>query len=162
MINSISANAISAIDGGKRGGQPLSDDQQALVTKTLSAFDAENLTEEDAQAIVGVFEEAGITPGKALTGMMRDAGFEPQTVAQLAGIEPSEGQQRRPPPEQLASSEQITQLNLSESELEDLNSLLEQLSDGGQSEEERLALLDTIKATLVQAAPENGLINTSV
>ena len=163
MINSVSANSISTIDSGKRNVQTLSDEQQALVTNTLSAFEAENLSEQDAQAIVGVFEEAGITPSKALTELIHDAGFEPQAIAELAGIEPPDMQGRRPPPPELsASSEQVAQLNLSATELEELNSLLAQFSDGDHSEEARVALLDTIKATLVQAAPEHGLINTSV
>jgi len=46
--------------------QNLTEDQQSLITETLSQYDVENLTEADALSIVEAFSEAGIQPGLAL------------------------------------------------------------------------------------------------
>ncbi|TMO67518.1 hypothetical protein [Pseudoalteromonas aurantia] len=76
----------------------LSQEQQSTIADTLTEFDPENLSTEDAQAIVSTFSEAGIKPGKQLGQLMADAGFDAKTVGELAGLD--KGQRPPPPPNQ--------------------------------------------------------------
>jgi hypothetical protein len=84
--------------GGRPPSQPLSNDQKTLVEETLSAYDADSLTEDDAQAIVQAFKDAGIRPGKELEGLASDLGFDLREVGELAGLEKPDGPPPSPPP----------------------------------------------------------------
>ncbi len=85
--------------------QPLTDEQQQLLTETLSEFNAENLTETDAQSIIETLSEAGIQPGKELESAMAELGFDAKNIGELAGGE------RRPPPPPKQSSEEISSIS---------------------------------------------------
>ncbi len=89
---------ISAIGGGQGfrppPPQPLSHDQKSLISEALSNFDPETLTEEDAQAIVSAFKDAGIRPGRELASAMEELGFDARAVGELAGVE----RPKSPPP----------------------------------------------------------------
>lgn len=89
--------------------QNLTEDQQSLITETLSQYDVENLTEADALSIVEVFSEAGIQPGLALEKAVSSSGFDAKNIGDLAGI--SDGGNRPPPPPPPSqSAEEITSL----------------------------------------------------
>ena len=93
---------ISAI-GGQGGGfrppppQPLSDEQKSLINDTLSAYDADALSADDAKAIVSAFKDAGIRPGKELADALGEQGFDARKIGDLAGVERPKGPP--PPPE---------------------------------------------------------------
>ena len=94
----------------------LSKDQQNTISETLSSYDPENLTEEDAQSIAETFSNAGITPGRELANVMAEAGFDAHGVGELAGNEPP----HRPPPPQAQNN------GFTEEMLSTLESLLEE------------------------------------
>lgn len=69
----------------------LSTDQKTLIEETLSQYDADSLSAEDAAAIVEAFTEAGIEPSKALESAMSASGFDAKEVGNLAGVGESGG-----------------------------------------------------------------------
>ncbi len=90
----------------QRTEQNVSEDQQLLISDTLSQFDADNLSEEDALSIVETLSQAGIQPGLALEQSMSDLGFDAKSIGELANV--SNNGSRPPPPQQ--SSEEITSM----------------------------------------------------
>jgi hypothetical protein len=123
MINAVSAGM--SMPPSPRREQSLSDEQQALISETLSQFDSDNLTEEDALSIVQAFSQAGIEPSKALEKSMSSAGFDAESVGKLASV--SEPGNRPAPPKQ--STEEITSMvdylsELMEEKLADSNTAL--------------------------------------
>ena len=95
----------------------LSDDQHNTILETLSSYDPENLTTEEAQSIVEAFSNAGIAPGRELASAMADAGFDAHGVGELAGNKPP----NRPPPPPQGQNQGFTEEMLST-----LESLLEE------------------------------------
>jgi len=87
-----------------RTEQSLTDQQQSLITETLSQFDAENINEADAISIVEAFSEAGIQPGIALEKAMSEFGFDAKTIGELAN---ATGRGDMPPPPPKQSTEEI-------------------------------------------------------
>lgn len=86
--------------------QTLTEDQQSLISETLSEYDADNLTQEDAISIREVFSEAGIPPGLALAKEVSASGFDAKNIGELAKV--SDKGSRPPPPKQ--STEEITSI----------------------------------------------------
>jgi len=60
--------------------------QQTLIEETLANYDANSLSESDAQEIVKTFEEAGITPSKELENALSSVGFDAKEIGDLAGV----------------------------------------------------------------------------
>lgn len=106
MINSINSGA--SMPPPQRTEQNLTDDQQSVISDTLSEFDVDNLTEADALSIVEAFSEAGIQPGLALEKAVADAGFDAKTIGELANV--SEEGNRPPPPPPKQSSDEISSM----------------------------------------------------
>jgi len=102
MINSISSGM--SMPPMSRTEQSLTDQQQSLITETLSQFDAENINEADAISIVEAFSEAGIQPGIALEKAMSEFGFDAKTLGELAN---ATGRGDMPPPPPKQSTEEI-------------------------------------------------------
>lgn len=96
MINSISSGA-SFEQMQRPKAQPLTSEQTELMNETLSQFDPENLTSEDAQSIVTAFQEAGIQPGQEMQELMADAGFDAAQVGEMG--RPEGGRPPGPPPQ---------------------------------------------------------------
>ncbi|OUR88835.1 hypothetical protein A9Q81_23020, partial [Gammaproteobacteria bacterium 42_54_T18] len=94
----------------------LSENQHSTILETLSSYDPENLSKEEAQSIVETFSNAGITPGQELANAMAEAGFDAHSVGELAGNEPP----HRPPPPQAQNN------GFTEEMLSTLESLLEE------------------------------------
>lgn len=96
MINSISSGAnFEQMQRPK--AQPLTSEQTELMSETLSQFDPENLTAEDAQSIVAAFQGAGIQPGQEMQELMADAGFDAGQVGEMG--RPEGGRPPGPPPQ---------------------------------------------------------------
>ncbi|MFC3050478.1 hypothetical protein [Kordiimonas pumila] len=91
-------SSIQGFGGGRPSSAPLSDNQKTLIAETLSAYNTENLTEEDAQTIVNAFKEAGIKPGKELATELEQYGIDARELGKQAGIEPP-ADKPAPPPE---------------------------------------------------------------
>ena len=69
----------------------LSTSQLETISSVLSEYDADNLSQSDAQSIVAAFEEAGIQPSDELVSAMEEAGFDAKEVGTLAGVGPQGG-----------------------------------------------------------------------
>jgi uncharacterized membrane-anchored protein len=107
MINGISAGMSMPMQ--QRSEQSLTADQQTLISETLSEFDVDNLTQEDAASIIETFSQAGIEPSEALETAVSTAGFDAKTIVELANA--SEGGNRPPPPPPpQQSTEEITSM----------------------------------------------------
>lgn len=79
----------------------LTSDQKALIKDTLSQYDADSLSADDATAIVKTFQDAGIEPSSALESAMSTSGFDAKEVGDLAGVGQAGGGSRPmggPPP----------------------------------------------------------------
>ena len=72
--------------------EPLSAAQRAQVKQILSQYDAATLSAEDARAIHKAFREAGLRGGPARGDVIKDAGFDPDVLRDLAP--PSDGRRR--------------------------------------------------------------------
>lgn len=129
---------------GGHGNASLSDEQKQLISDTLAEYDIDELTEEDAQSIISIFQESGIQPGKDLEEAMDSAGFDARTVGEMAGLGQQEGQSRQgPPPQDMASG-----LNLSEDSMQQLYSLLDQYYSDSTSSKDRSSLTESIQTLL--------------
>ena len=149
MIDSISSGMMPMPPRQNGNDTPLTDDQKQLISETLKQYDANNLTETDAQSIVTAFSEAGIQPGKALMEAMATEGFDARTVGEAAGLQ---GQPPGPPPGQGNQGG----LNVDPERLDELVNLLDQYLHDEMSDAERQSTLDSIRETLI---PEAGLFN---
>lgn len=68
------------------GTQSITSSQEDTISSILSNYDADNLSESDAQSIVAAFKDAGIEPSDELVSAMEEAGFDAQEVGTLAGV----------------------------------------------------------------------------
>lgn len=64
--------------------EPLTDAQKEQVKAILSRFDAAALTAETARAIHEAFRQAGLHAGPAMEDTLRESGFDPEQLRQLA------------------------------------------------------------------------------
>lgn len=138
-----------------RTERTLTEEQQLLISDTLSQFDAGNLTESDAQSIVEAFSEGGIQPGSALEKAMSDSGFDAKTVGDLANVS---GKGSMPPPPPKQDTDEISSM------VDYLNELLdEKLSANGDStlsDEDKQSILTQILEKFGKKDDES-IINTS-
>ena len=109
-INSVSSSQYQ-VNLGASGGRSLSAEQTSIIEDTLSKYDANNLSQSDAQEIVKSFQEAGIAPSKALESAMSASGFDAKQVGDLAGVGRGERPMGPPPPkkEEMASVSELLQ-----------------------------------------------------
>lgn len=99
MVGSVSSNTmIPQMAQGSGSSNSLTSSQLETISSVLENYDANNLSESDAQAIVEAFEEVGITPGAELASAMSDAGFDAKEVGDLAGVAEQQGGMMPPPP----------------------------------------------------------------
>ncbi len=92
--------------------ESLIDAQKAKVKEILGGYTADNLTAEQAKAIHKSFREAGLRGGPAMNEAIRDAGFDPDRLRDLAPPrgdraqpDANEEQGRTPPPDTSADAE---------------------------------------------------------
>lgn len=105
MINSV--NSSMPMQPMARTDNNLTEDQQLLISETLSQFDPENLTETDALTIIDAFSQAGIQPGGALEESMSELGFDAKTLGDLTNVDNKGG---RPPPPPQQNTEEISSM----------------------------------------------------
>lgn len=95
MVSSVSSGMMMPppppSSSSSSSSSSLTEDQSSTLTDVLSGYDSENLTEAEAQEIVTALSEAGIEPGAALEEAMSEAGFDAQSVGDLAGVEGPQG-----------------------------------------------------------------------
>ncbi len=84
--------------GNHNRHQAFSAEQKANVTSILSEYDADNITEESAQAIKEALKEAGYMPGPGLGQAITEAGFDPQEIGSY-GPQSQQGPPPPPPPQ---------------------------------------------------------------
>lgn len=154
MINAMNSG-MSMPPPPPRSEQNLTEDQQSLISETLSEFDAENLTEADALSIIEAFSQAGIQPGVALEKAASDLGFDAKSIGDLAKVS-DEGSRPPPPPKQ--STEEITSMVDYLAEL--LEEKLAASNGNGLSDEDKQSILAQV---LEEFDLEDGdsIINTT-
>jgi hypothetical protein len=98
MINSIGSSSVGYMSSQSQSTQAssLTTDQSDFVKETLSGYDAENLTEDDALSIQAAFEEQGIEPTEELAELMAELEFDAQSIGDAGR---AEGQRPPPPPQ---------------------------------------------------------------
>jgi hypothetical protein len=104
MINNIGSSMQMP---QQRTEQSLTEEQQSILTETLSQYDAENLSESDALSIVETLSQAGIPPSAAVEKSMSDLGFDAKSIGDSAKVSESGS---RPPPPPKQSTEEITSM----------------------------------------------------
>jgi hypothetical protein len=156
MINAMNSG-MSMPPPPSRNEQILTEDQQKLISETLSEFDAENLTEADALSIVAAFSAAGIQPGVALEKATADLGFDAKNIGDLAKVS-EEGNRPPPPPPPKQSTEEITSMVDYLAEL--LEEKLAANNGNGLSDEDKQSILAQV---LEEFELEDGdsIINTT-
>lgn len=139
---------VEALSGNEQLARPstpsqrLTSEQLQTISDTLSNFDADSLSEEDAQSIVESFKDAGIKPGKEMADAVSELGFDAKEIGDLAGIE---GPEKKGPPPPKPEAEQ-----LDAEALQQVQNILEGYDLSDLSEEEEEEILTTLR--------ENGLI----
>ena len=88
-----------------RTEQSLTEEQQSLISETLSQYDTDNVTEADALSIIEAFAQAGIQPSAALEKSITDLGFDAKSIGDSAKVSGN-----RPPPPPKQSTEEITSM----------------------------------------------------
>ena len=154
QMNSISSSLPPPPPGATMQKQSLSDDQRSTISESLSAYDPENLTAEEAKSIVETFSNAGIRPGQELANAMAEAGFDAHAVGELAGNERPSGPPPGPPPPQAQNQ------GLSEDMLSTLESLLEEYEGEGLDEDIIVSISKTMQE-IFGLEPSGSLIDTS-
>lgn len=76
----------------------MTDEQTDKLAEFLSNYDTENLSDDDAQAIVREVKGLGITAGADLASALGDAGISAQDLAEQAGVAGADRPKRPPPP----------------------------------------------------------------
>lgn len=158
-MNSINSNTSIAPPPPPRssgGNDSLTDEQQTLLSETLSDYDAENLTADDASNIIEALSEAGIKPGAGLEAAMSELGFDAKSIGELGGAQAGNGEIPPPPPQQ--SSEEISSM------VDYLSELMEEKLAESESSE----LSDDDKSSIMAALSEkfniqndSSIINTT-
>lgn len=135
--------------------QSLSSSQDELISSVLENYDASNLSESDAEAIVAAFQDAGIEPSEELASAMEEAGFDAQEVGTLAGVGAAQGGTPPPPPGGGGG--------MSTSEAEEVFDILDTNEDGTVSLEElEEAYGSDDETTSLSSNQQNALDNLGV
>jgi len=114
MISNVSSSQISMFQQTSESSNSqssLSSSQLETISSVLENYDADNLSQSNAQAIVSAFEDAGIQPSSELVSAMEEAGFDAQEVGSLAGAQGGpNGAGGMPPPPPQEETDSISSL----------------------------------------------------
>jgi hypothetical protein len=151
--------------------------QLETISSVLENYDADNLSQSDAQSIVAAFEDAGIEPSAELASEMEEAGFDAKEVGSLAGVQgsgPGGGMPPPPPAEETDSISSLldTLLNTQEDEESTTTTSFDDIMDytsrilslNEESKTEVMDLLDKYSSeeTEYTAEETNDLLKTSL
>jgi hypothetical protein len=162
MINSIStASQMPSFAMQQSSNQQLTSEQTQLLEDTLADLDPNSMSEAQAQTIVETLETAGIEPNAALAQSMSTLGFDAQSIGELAGVKGG-GQGSMPPPPPPSGDSSVAQLELSDDQFSELDSLLTSLYEEENSESNKATLLSNIQQLLQEGSSESGLLNVTV
>ena len=143
MMSSIQgAGSMGGIGSFPPPSRPLTSDQKSLISDTLSGYDPDSLTAEDARKILDTFREAGIRGGKETRQAIQDAGFDEKKLLDLARPEgaPEGGPQGGPHgPRGARGSNSSSSLDMSA--LQSLQSILNKYDLSSMSDEDESNLL---------------------
>lgn len=160
MINSIStASQMPSFAMQQSSNQQLTSEQTQLLEETLADLDPNSMSEAQAQTIVETLEAAGIEPNAALADSMSALGFDAKSIGDLAGVKGG-AQGAMPPPPSADSS--VAQLELSDDQFSELDSLLTSLYEEENSENNKAILLSNIQQLLQEGSSDNGLLSVKV
>lgn len=146
MLSSFGFEVSSSSEG-------ISSSQDEIISSVLADYDANNLSESDAKAIVTAFQDAGIEPSEELTSALDEAGFDAQEIGTLAGVGAQAAGGETPPPPPSSSSEE-----------EEEYDILDTNEDGEVSLEELQEAYDTStdETTSLTSNQQNALDNLGV
>lgn len=85
-MNSIGSSLTTSLLS--RGSDTLSNTQKQALDSLLSDVDAENLSDDEAKALVSGIQEAGISEGRGLAQALGAAGIDARGLAEQAGLGP--------------------------------------------------------------------------
>jgi len=152
-MNTISSDISGLLPKAGSFGTPLTEEQKSTVEGVLSQYDADSLSEEDAQSIKQELNSAGIQPSRELGAFIEEAGFDSGLAKPPGGPGgpngaggPPGGQAGGPPPgqggpgqsEDLISQEGLQALttilegfDLENLDEDDITSIQDQLAEAG-------------------------------
>ena len=132
----------------------ISSSQDDIISSVLANYDADNLSESDAKAIVAAFQDAGIEPSDELVSALDEAGFDAQEIGTLAGVgAQASGGGTPPPPPSSSSSEEEEEYDILDINEDGVVSLEELQEAFGTSTDETTSLTSN---------QQNALDNLSV
>lgn len=180
MISSVGSSQIAMLqqsEQSSKSSDSLTSSQLETISSVLENYDADNLSENDAQSIVTAFQDAGIEPSSELASAMEEAGFDAQEVGGLAGGQgggPAGGMPPPPPAEETDSISSLldTLLNTQEDEESTSTTSFDDIMDytsrilnlNEESKTEVMDLLDKYanEETEYTAEEANSLLKTSL
>lgn len=181
MISSVDSSQVSMLQqssqSSSKSTNSLSYSQLETITSVLENYDADNLSQSDAQSIVAAFEDAGIQASAELASAMEEAGFNAQEVGGLAGVQgagPNGGMPPPPPKEEADSISSLldTLLNTDEDEESSATTSFDDIMDytsrilslNEESKTDVMDLLDKYSSENTQYSAEetNNLLKTSL
>jgi len=128
MIDGISGNGVPVGMGFmQQQNTKLTDDQRSQLQDILSNYDPANMSDEDKMSIMEELKSSGIRPSKEVKGMIEDAGFEVGRPPE--GPSPGGGR----PPKADYIMEAVDKYESGELTEDDLDTLMEMLSQNGES-----------------------------
>lgn len=182
MIGSVSSSQMTMLQQTSESSSSedsLSFSQLETISSVLENYDADNLSQSDAQSIVAAFQDAGIEPSSELASAMEEAGFDAQEVGGLAGVQggggPAGGMPPPPPQEETDSisslldsllnteeDEESTTTTTSFDDIMDYTSRILSLNE--ESKTEVMDLLDKYSSDDTEYTTEetNNLLKTSL
>jgi hypothetical protein len=157
----------------------LSYSQIETISSVLENYDADNLSQSDAQSIVAAFQNANIEPSAELASAMEEAGFDAHEIGSLAVVQGSgpasaEGMPPPPPKEETDSISSLldTLLNTEEDEESTTTTSFDAIMDytskilslNEESKTEVMNLLDKYASEEIEYTAEetNNLLKTSL
>jgi hypothetical protein len=154
MVSSINSNLSAGLQSinqmhQRRNMQPISDEDKQQIKSILSQYDPSTISTSDAQSIFQSFRSSGITPGAGMLETIQDAGFDPDTLRQLATPADSLGM------EGLSFADSGSGINLSA--LKTLQSILSQYDISNLSSDQEDSLFSELMDTsMIDPAQNRG------
>jgi hypothetical protein len=156
MVSSINSSqvqfpSLSAMNHTekRRNMTPITDEEKQQIKSILSQYDSSNLTTQDAQSIFQSFQTSGIKPGAGMLETIQEAGFDPESLRQLATSADNMGMTG------LSIADSSSGINLSA--LQTLQSVLSQYDISNlSSDQENSLFTELMDSSLVNSVQSQG------